>query len=459
MFEFKTAIHAIPTLQLYSYYFVLFMLYLFFLRGVKLTTLSLTIMLLFNQGFLLLIDDQGVPIKILFIILAFVLLFRGRFTFINRKEYRILIFSLLFMIMFFWNYLYSGVSVLWAGYQYYKYFMPIALYFGIKGLKLTIGQMDYYANLIIKLLRFQIVFSIVKLIIIGFRENIIGSASDTGGNIGITMAVCGVIIYWLLKNKEFKGNDWWFVFGLVIIPMASNKRAIWLLYPIILVVLVTHFISRQTLRKLSYALLLLPLMFYLGLRLNPSFNPQKKVWGSFDPQYATDFILSYTGVSEEKRESDLAQGRLGSAIAVISSVASSPFETNNLLGFSKARSGRLSYDSFDMEEYGLAYGTITSGIALMLLQYGWPATLFLLLVYINMISTIPDKRTRNVLIFFMLWDTFLYSGIVLNTTFNSLFFVLAVAVAQYKSQYVSVSQPVTNTEKIPEVLFAVRSAN
>jgi hypothetical protein len=456
MFEFKTAIHAIPTLQLYSYYFVLFMLYLFFLRGVKLTTLSLTIMLLFNQGFLLLIDDQGVPIKILFIILAFVLLFRGRFTFINRKEYRILIFSLLFMIMFFWNYLYSGVSVLWAGYQYYKYFMPIALYFGIKGLKLTIGQMDYYANLIIKLLRFQIVFSIVKLIIIGFRENIIGSVSNTGGNIGITMAVCGVIIYWLLKNKEFKGSDWWFVLGLVIIPIASNKRAIWLLYPIILVVLVTHFISRQTLRKLSYAVLLLPVILYIGLRLNPSFNPQKKVWGSFDPDFAVNFILSYTGVSQEKRESDLAQGRWGTAMAVISSVASRPLETNNLIGFPKARSGRLSYDSFDMEEYGLAYGTITSGIALMLLQHGWPATLFLLLVYINMISTIPDKRTRNILLFFMFWDTFMYSGTVLNTTFHSMLFVLTVAVAQYKSQYVSDSQEAENTEQVPVALHVAR---
>ncbi|NMD13545.1 MAG: hypothetical protein GYA77_08365, partial [Candidatus Cloacimonetes bacterium] len=283
MFEFKTAIHEIPALQLYSYYLVLFVLYLFFLRGVKLTTLSLTIMLLFNQGFLLLIDDQGVPIKILFIILALVLLFQGRFTSIDRKESRILIFSLLFMIMFFWNYVYSGVSLLWGAYQYYKHFMPIALYFGIKGLQLTIGQMNYYANLIIKLLWFQIVFSLVKLFIIGFRENIIGSAANTGGGIGITMAVCGVIIYWLMKNKEFKGSDWWFVFCLIIIPIASNKRAIWLLYPIILVFLVTHFISRKTLRKLSYAALLLPVMFYLGLRLNPSFNPQKKIWGSFDP--------------------------------------------------------------------------------------------------------------------------------------------------------------------------------
>jgi len=363
---------------------------------------------------------------------------------------------LLFMIMFFWNYIYSGVSLIWAAYQYYKYFMPIALYFGIKGLHLTMGQMNHYANLIIKLLWFQIVFSIVKLVIIGFRENIIGSVSNTGGGIGITMAVCGLIIYWLIKGKEFKGTDWWFVFGLIIIPIASNKRAIWLLYPIILVFLITHFISRKTLRKLSYAVLLLPVMFYLGLRLNPSFNPQRKIWGSFDPDFAVNFILSYTGVSEEKRESDLAQGRLGTAMAVISSVASRPLETNNLIGFPKARSGRLSYDSFDAEDFGMASGYITSGIVMMLLQHGWPATLFLILAYINMISTIPDRRTRNILLFFMLWDTFLYSGTVLNTTFHSMLFVLTVAVAQYKSQYVSDSQAADNTEQIPVALLGAR---
>lgn len=456
MFEFKTAMHAIPPLQLYSYYFALFMIYLFFLRGVKLTTLSMTIMLLFNQGFLLLVDDQGVPVKILFIILAFVLLFRGRFASVNRKESGILIFSLLFMIMFFWNYLYSGVSILWAAFQYYKYFMPIAIYFGIKGLRLTMGQMNFYANLIIKLLWFQIGFSLVKLVIIGFRENIVGSAANTGGNIGVTMAVCGVIIYWLLRNKEFRETDWWFVFGLIIIPMASNKRAIWLLYPIILVFLITHYITRKTLRKLSYAALLLPVVLYVGLRLNPTLNPQKKLWGSFDPEFAMNYILSYSGVSEEKRSEELARGRWGSAMAVVSSVASRPLETNNLIGLPKARSGRLNYDSFDMEDYGLAYGNITSGIVMMLLEYGWPATLFLLLAYINLVSTIPDKRTRNVLMFFMLWDTFMYSGTVLNTTFHSLLFVLTVSVAQYQSRYVSIRQPAANAAQGPGVLLGVR---
>ncbi len=453
MFEFKTAMHAIPPLQLYSYYFALFMIYLFFLRGVKLTTLSMTIMLLFNQGFLLLVDDQGVPVKILFIILAFALLFRGRFSTVSKKETGILVFSLLFMIMFFWNYLYSGVSLLWAAFQYYKYFMPIALYFGIKGLKLTGGQMAYYANLIVKLLWFQIIFSIVKLVIIGFRENIIGSVSDTGGNVGVTLAVCGVIVYWLLKNKEFKGTDWWYVFGLLIIPVASNKRAIWLLYPIILIFLITHFITRKTLRKLSYAALLLPVVIYIGIRLNPTLNPQKKLWGNFDPEFAVNYILSYSGVSEEKRSEELARGRWGSAMAVVSSVANRPLDTNNLIGLPKARSGRLNYDSFDMEDYGLAYGNITSGIVMMLLEYGWPATLFLLLAYINLVSTIPDKRTRNILMFFMLWDTFMYSGTVLNTTFHSLLFVFTVSIAQSKSWYVSTRQHGANANQVPVALL------
>lgn len=441
MFEFKTAMQAIPNVQLFTYYLVLMLLYLFFLRGVKLTTLSMAIMLLFNQGFLLLIDDQGVPVKILFIILSFALLSRGRFSTFNRKEIGIFVFSVLFMFMFFWNYIYSGVSLLWAAYQYYKYFMPIALYFGIRGLRLSGGHAEYYGNLIIKLLWFQIIFSIAKLVIIGFRENIIGSVSDTGGNVGVTLAICGVIIYWLLNNKEFRGRDWWFVFGLLIIPIASNKRAIWLLYPIILTFLITHFITRKTLRKLSYAVLLLPVVLYIGFRLNPTLNPQKKLWGSFDPQFAVNYILSYSGVSSEKQEADLAQGRWGSALAVISSVTARPLEIQNLLGFPKSRSGRLRYDAFDMEDYGIAYGSITSGIVMMLLQNGWPATLFLLLVYVNMIFTIPDKRTRNVLLFFMLWDTFMYSGTVLNTTMHSMMLVLTVFVAQHKSVMVRVPQP------------------
>jgi hypothetical protein len=143
-------------------------------------------------------------------------------------------------------------------------------------------------------------------------------------------------------------------------------------------------------------------------------------------------------------------------MTVIPSFVSSPFEINNLIGLPKARSGRLSRDSFDMEDYGMAHGTMTSGFVLMLLQYGWPATLFLMLAYINMISTIPDKRTRNILLFFMFWDTFMYSGTVLNTTFHSMLFVITVAVAQYKSQYVSDSQEAENTEQVPVALHVAR---
>ena len=109
---------------------------------------------------------------------------------------------ILFSLLFYLNYIMSNVSLVWASYQYYKYIVPLAIYYGIRGLNLSAKQLEYYAKLIIKLMWFQVIFSIVKLLFLGFRENITGSIGDTGGNIGITFAVLGTIIYWLLTGSR-----------------------------------------------------------------------------------------------------------------------------------------------------------------------------------------------------------------------------------------------------------------
>jgi len=433
VFEFKTSIHDIPAGQLLLYYFVLFLCYLFFLRGVKLTTLGVSILLLFNQGFLLLIDDQGRPVKALFIALSLALLFRGRFSQLTKYDRRVLLYAFIFLVLYFFNYVLNGVSLLWAAPQFYKYYIPVALYFGIRGLRLTANQIDYYGNLTIKLMWFQVAFSVFKLMILGLRENIIGSISDTGGSIGITFAICGAIIYWLLKGKEIKGKDWWFMIGVLLLPAASNKRAIWLLYPIIISLLITRQISRQTLRKISYALILTPLIIYFGFRLNPTLNPERQLWGSFDPQYTLDYILSYSGMSTEKRQSDLAQGRGGASLAIISNTISRPLEPESLIGFARKRAKGVTMGEFSAEDYGLMSGTMISGIGIMLLQFGWPATIILLLLFLNMIRGISDKRTRNVLIFYVIWDAIAYSGNLTNNAIHSIMLVLTILIALYKS--------------------------
>lgn len=435
MFEFKTSIHDIPVNQLYLYYFLLFALYLFFLRGIKPTYLTATIMLLFNQGFLLsLFENVGPPLtKAMFVLLILVLLMKARIRGISKKEQSVLWLFIVFTVLFFLNYILNQISLIWAFYQYYKYFLPVALYYAIKGLNLNNNENVYYSHLVIKLLWFQIAFSVVKLLVLGFRENIIGSLSNTGGGIGIGYAIMGTIMYWTMRGQNLKGKDWWFVALLLIIPIASNKRAIWFLYPIIISLLMLNRISRQTLRKIASVIILIPIIVYFGFRLNPTLNPEKRLWGSFNMEYAFDYVLSYSGASEEKLSGDYAQGRWGASSAILSNTLRDPFSRESLLGFGRERAGRTG-DEFRGEDYGLMRGTMISALGIMIVQMGWLATLLIISVFLRLIYTIPDRKIARIVAFYVLWDTIFYSGSMINVPIQSILLVLSIYVIKYYSQ-------------------------
>jgi hypothetical protein len=172
-----------------------------------------------------------------------------------------------------------------------------------------------------------------------------------------------------------------------------------------------HRISRLSLRKIAYVIILVPVIIYFGFRLNPSLNPEKKMWGSFDPQFAMDFSLNYSGVSEEKLAEGAAQGRWGSSLAIISNVFSNPLSSNNMLGSKRSRSGYVDLDEFDSEAYGImSAGVMISTIGVYLLTMGWPATLLWIMISILIIRTIQDRHTRFILLFLYSWGIIFYSG-------------------------------------------------
>lgn len=434
MFEFKTIIHPIPFNQLILYYLIALFIYFVFLRNIKFTTLSLIILLLFNQGFIILLDESNRPSKVLFIILSTLLLFKAKNLKLNKSEQRILILSILFTFFFFMNYIINGVSLLWAGYQYYKYYVPIVLFFAMKGLNMSSEDAFYYGNLILKLILFQVAFSILKIAIIGFRENITGTISDTGGGIGIGYAIMGTILYWAMNNKELKGKDWIYVLSFLMIPIASNKRAIWFIYPIIIILIMYEKITRLSARRVAYIIILVPFLIYFGFRLNPSLNPERKLWGSFDFNYAINYALSYSGVSEEQLESTYAQGRWGASTAIIKTTLQNPFSRESILGYGRSRTGYLS-EEFNPLDYGLLKTTSMSAIGFMILQMGWPATLLLILLFINMIYTIPDKKIANIIAFYVLWDVIFYDGSMISAPFQSILLVLTIMIIRYLKSY------------------------
>ena len=428
MFEFKTAIHPIPLNQLLLYYLIIFIIYVIFLRRVKLTTLSMLILLLFNQGFIMLIDPSNRPSKVIFILFSIVILLKDKYFNLHKREYRILILFSLFTFFFFMNYILNGISLIWGFYQYYKYFVPVTLFFGLIGQQLNYNEASYYGKLVLKLIMFQAIFSIVKLIVIGMRENIIGSISDTGGGIGIGYAIMGTILYWAMNNKELKGKDWIYVLSFLMIPIASNKRAIWFIYPIIILLIMYNKITRLSARRVAYIIILLPFLIYFGFRLNPTLNPERKLWGSFDINYGLNYALSYSGVSEEQLESTYAQGRWGASWAILKNTVMDPLDIESFFGFGRSRGGYINIDTFDPQDYGLLPDTMISSIGIMIVQMGWSSTLILILLFLNMIYTIPDKRTANIIAFYVLWDLIFYSGSMINATVQSLLLVLVIII-------------------------------
>ncbi|MDD2228308.1 MAG: hypothetical protein PHY48_02725 [Candidatus Cloacimonetes bacterium] len=357
---------------------------------------------------------------------------RARISGLTKNEQSAFLAFLAFTGLFFLNYIVNQVNIIWAFFQYYKYFFPVALYFAIKGLKLNSEGYSYYGQLIIKLLWFQIAFSVTKLLVIGFRENVIGSISNTGGGIGVGYAILGTIMYWTMRGKNLQGKDWWFVLLLLIIPGASNKRAIWFMYPIIIALLMLNGIDRKTLRKISTIIMLVPIIIYVGFRLNPTLNPEKQLWGSFDIEYALDYALSYSGASEEKLSGEYAQGRFGASSAIIITIIKDPFSLDALLGVSRSRMGRMG-DDFNPEDYGLLEGTMTSSIGYMSVQMGWLATLLIISVFFRLIYTIPDRKIAGIIAFYVLWDLVLYSGQTINGTIQSVLLILSIHIIKHYS--------------------------
>jgi len=440
-FEFITSTTEIPYSQILLYYFILFAIYVLFLRGLKPTFLTMTILLMLNQGFFeSLFGAYGVTsVKAGFVVLLIILLFRMKPVKLSNKEKIALWCFVVFSILFYLGYILNDVSIVWASYQYYKYAFPVIIYFAIKGHDFNETQTDYYTNLFFKLMVFQVIFSVVKILLLGLRENITGSIANLGGGIGIGYAVMGAITYWVIKKGNFKAKDWRFVIMLLIIPAASGKRAIWFLYPIIIVMLMWERVSKNFIYNVLTVILIAPLLIYVGFRLNPSLNPERKLWGSFDFQYAVDYALSYSGMSEEKLESDYAQGRWGSSVAIVDETIADPLSKEALIGYARSRSGSYG-EHFRPEDYGLMPGTMVSQIGSMIIQMGWPAAFLIIFIFLLFIYSIPDRRIAHIITFYVLWDTILYSGSMINAPVQSVLLVYCIWIIKYNVKIPDVSE-------------------
>lgn len=164
------------------------------------------------------------------------------------------------------------------------------------------------------LILIQIGLSITKMVILGgFLEGWVGSMTGIrGGGSGTSFPLLGLMWLALKTDMDFSRRDWILAFGLLLLGFAAGKRAVWIMFPVLFCILSMYVYRKSLVKKAIVVLAVAPILFYLAVRISPTFNPDKKVWGTFDSEYAINYGLKYTaGIDENHANVQTGVGRLG----------------------------------------------------------------------------------------------------------------------------------------------------
>jgi hypothetical protein len=301
----------------------------------------------------------------------------------------------------------------------------------------------------------QILLSIIKMPLIAWhQEGLVGSFTISGGAQGTTIPILWFINLWYYRKGKFTNKDWLYILGLFLVGFTSGKRAVMFILPVVVAAFMIY-VPKLRLKNstIVMTILLVPLLLYCGVRLTPSLNPEHKIWGSFDWEYAMGYAETYQfgkeglqgqaavldqthseqvqsngGYVGEGSNKIEASGRGGATIAMLRLLIGE-HETISQdwwgLGFNNMYS--TDYEEFDelpltihLNHKGSATGAFQSYVTTGLL--GMLCTIlfsFAFLFYCR------HKRIKYVLLAICAWEYFMYTGILFRTPiFMAVLFIL-----------------------------------
>ena len=173
---------------------------------------------------------------------------------------------------------------------------------------------------------------------------------------------------------------------------------------------------RNITNKIFITLLIVPLVFYAGLRLSPTLNPEKEVGGSFDPEYALNYGLKYSaGIDNSHHDVQSGVGRIGALNWMWHSLAK--MDKSALFGSGLEYIIYADHEDYYNQSYyqGIrSQGSIT-GIVNMFMTFG---LIGVILYFLFLLSLFSHSRGRvgQVLIIVALFDFIFYNATILTTS-------------------------------------------
>lgn len=372
------------------------------------------------------------------------------YRFYQKRERWIAITFVLFSIQFMLSvllYTQNTITIILS--QYSRYIEILLLYFIVKQIIYN-GKCNQLLSLFYDIGLMQIFISIVKMFTISLsQEGLVGSFQIIGGEMGTTIPILWFINLWYYRKGQFGKWDWLYVLGLLLVGFTSGKRAVMFILPVVVAAFMIY-VPKLRLRgsTIAMTILLVPLLLYLGVRLTPTLNPEHKIWGSFDWEYAMGYAETYQfgkeglqGQSNAIAQADdldgaligqkqyiEAEGRGGATIAMLRLLIGE-YETVDQdwwgWGFNSMYS--TDYDQFDklpltihINHKGSATGIFQSYVTTGLL-----GALCTILFSFAFLFYCRHKRIKYVLLAICAWEYFMYTGILFRTpVFMAVLFIL-----------------------------------
>lgn len=411
------------------YYFITLISLIFILLKFR-NILSFFIILLFYDG---LFAYYGSTIwNIYKFLLPFISVFVAfRINAISRtklkEQERLIWFFFLFSISFFLSaYLNNDYLTLMLN-QYSKYFLFFISFFIIKRFIVFQPERNRQVSLLLFLIIIQGILAVIKFFIFGVRESVIGSVAYIGGAAGTVLPILGFVYIWTIRGGKLTTRDWLIILLLLFIGFGSMKRAIWFVMPVV-VLLFIHYIPRKRFTKKN--LIYIPvifLIFYIGLRLNPTLNPQSDYWGKFDPLFAYKYAKDYS-IGSETTSSE-GTGRVGATLNLLNSLLHNSWDRNTLFGFGLKEMYVTTSAEFDGEKYGLNTKGSATGIIQTYISGGLASIITTLMLAGIIIFYVKNKRIRTTLLLIFLWEYLFYTGIIMRTPALSFLLVFSIVFA------------------------------
>jgi|ERR1035437_5845326 hypothetical protein len=379
------------------------------------------------------------PYKIVLVLLSMYILLKDNGLYgLKKRETILLIVFIIFSISFLLSAFVNGDYFTLVFSQYGKYITPICLFFIFNRIQTTKpNTINNLKELFFSLLTIQIILSVLKIITIGLQESTVGSLAYIGGGPATILPVLGFILFWLHKRGKFNRKDWIYVFLLLFIGFASLKRAIWFIMPVFIFLFMFYVSRKLSFLKLLYFLPLIPLIFYVGIRLSPTLNKEGKIGGSFDLQYVLDYNQKYNfGKTSESSEIQLGQGRGGATFLLWGKLfKSQSLSFNDYFGFGLKEVYTTDYEQFDNEKFGVNSKGAVTGIFQTYIATGFVGVILTIILIISVITFLKEPRIRVPIALFIFWDYLFYSGLILRTQSLSIMFFFIIIYSNFQYEH------------------------